>query len=137
MAVRSDTGFVGPFPSSNQVRVPVWFPDSRRVLFSATNAPTGRGLYLKDSKGVGPLVLVFSIAADASFPSAFSRDERFLVYTVVDPKTRADIWYVPWDAKPDLAKAVTFAATDAAESQGQLSPNGKWIAYHIQPDQRE
>ena len=36
---------------------------------------------------------------------------------------------LPWDAKPDLGKAVKFAATDADESQGQLSPDGKWIAY--------
>jgi Tol biopolymer transport system component len=74
--------------------------------------------------------LVSLLAGGISFvPSAFSPDGRFLVYTVVDPKTQADIWYVPWDAKPDLGKAVIFVATDATESQGQVSPDGKWMAY--------
>ena len=51
------------------------------------------------------------------------------MYTVIDSQTRGDIWFVPWDAKPDLGKAVKFEATDAIESQGQVSLDGKWIAY--------
>jgi Tol biopolymer transport system component len=86
-------------------------------------------LYQKDASGSGQPELVLSIAGDPLIPSAFSQDGRFLVYTVIDPKTQADIWYVPWDARPNLDKAVKFAATDARESQGQVSPDGKWIAY--------
>src|SRR5262249_20560243 len=63
-------------------------------------------------------------------PSDWSRDGRFVLYTANDPKTRADIWYLPLDSgKPDLQKAVKFMATDAIESQGQFSPDGKWVAY--------
>ena len=87
-------------------------------------------MYQKDASGAGQPELVSSVAGDTPLiPSAFSQDGRFLVYTVIDPKTQADIWYVPWDAKPDLGKAVKFAATDARESQGQVSPDGKWMAY--------
>lgn len=109
---------------------PVWFPDSRRVLFRITSRQDGAGLYQKDVNDGSQPELVLPFSPGTSFnPSAFSPDGRLLVYTVVDPKSRADIWYLPWDAKPDLSKAVKFAATDGDESQGQVSPDGKWIAY--------
>jgi eukaryotic-like serine/threonine-protein kinase len=117
-------------PPGTQSGAPVWFPDGRRVLFSMTTPPAGLGLYQKDMSGGGQPELVAPMAAVTSFVlSAFSPDGRFLVYTVVDPKTRGDIWYVPWDAKLDLGKAVKFVVTEAIESQGQVSPDGKWIAY--------
>ncbi len=110
--------------------VPAWFPDGGRVLFRMTPGPTESGLYQRDATGAGKPELLSPMSVGASFlPSAFSRDGRFLVYTVVDPKTRADIWFMPWDAKPDLSTAVKFVATDATESQGQVSPDLRWIAY--------
>jgi len=60
--------------------------------------------------------------------SDWSRDGRYLIYTEIDPKTRGDIWYLPDPGKPD-SKPVKFLATDANESQGQLSPDGHWLAY--------
>jgi Tol biopolymer transport system component len=62
-------------------------------------------------------------------PSELSRDGRFLFYTASDPKTGADIWYLPWSATPDLGRAVKFLGTEAQESQAQLSPDGRWLAY--------
>ena len=109
---------------------PVWFPDSRRVLFRITSRQDRAGLYQRGVNDGGQPELVLPFSPGTSFnPSTFSPDGRILVYTVVDPKSRADIWYLPWDAKPDLRKAVKFVATDADESQGQVSPDGKWIAY--------
>ena len=116
-------------PVAAQAVWPAWFPDGRRVLVPMSSAVAGVGVYQKDVSSGGQPDLV-SRFADPSFrPSGFSNDGRVFVYTVVDPKTRADIWYVPWDAKPDFSKAVKFLATDAGESQGQVSPDGKWIAY--------
>jgi hypothetical protein len=72
--------------------------------------------------------------ADPSTPvrvtSDWSRDGRLLIYTVVDPKTRADIWYAPIESGTlNREAAVKVLGTDAIESQGQLSPDGKWLAY--------
>jgi Tol biopolymer transport system component len=107
-----------------------WFPDNRRVLFGRETATGARGWYQSDVDGSGEPELLLPIEDSRQLtPSDFSDDGRFLVYTVNDPKTQADIWYVPWDTKPDLKKAVKFAATDAIESQGQVSPRGEWIAF--------
>jgi Tol biopolymer transport system component len=62
-------------------------------------------------------------------PSGFSSDGKYLIYTVVDPQTRGDIWYLPWSDNPDWSDGVEFLATSAIESQGQVSPDGRWIAY--------
>jgi hypothetical protein len=83
-------------------------------------------LYRKDASG-GRSGRI-GVAATSIIPSEL-RDGRFLIYTVNDRKTSGDIWCLPWESKPDLAKAAKFQATAADESQGQLSPDGKWIAY--------
>jgi len=61
----------------------------------------------------------------AALPTDWSRDGRYVVYIVLDPKTNWDIWTLPLaggDPRP-------FAATAAQESGGRLSPDGRWMAY--------
>jgi Tol biopolymer transport system component len=108
-----------------------WFSDGSRILFGgASGTSAARGLYARDLNSSGQPELISPLeAVNQAVPAGFSRDGRFLVYTVIDPKTQADIWYVAWGVKPDLKNAVKFAATDAIESQGQLSPNGRCMAF--------
>jgi Tol biopolymer transport system component len=63
-------------------------------------------------------------------PSDWSRDGRFLVYTENNSKTGADIWLLADPLKP-LAdhKPVPLVRGPSLESQGQISPDGKWLAY--------
>ena len=108
-----------------------WSPDGSRIWFGmGPAAPEGPGVYQKDIKS-GSLELVRK--RDPTGPPAatsdWSRDGRFLIYTVADPKTRADIWYLPLaSGKPD-GEVVRLLATDAGESQGQVSRDGRWLAY--------
>ncbi len=53
-----------------------------------------------------------------------------MICTRIDPKTGPDIWSVPVKSGvPDFKTAVKVIASAATESQGQLSPDGKWLAY--------
>jgi Tol biopolymer transport system component len=107
----------------------IWFPDGRRVLSTGVGQE-GLGLYVIDATGGGPAKMIHQLDyGPDKIPSDFSSDGKYLIYTVVDPQTRGDIWYLPWDDNPDWSDAVEFLATPAAESQGQVSPDGKWIAY--------
>jgi serine/threonine protein kinase len=109
----------------------LWSPDSSRVWFGMAG-PDGPGIYQKDLKG-GQLQLVQKTdpAAPPKTPSDWSRDGRFVIYTENNPKTRADLWYAPAESgKMDEKAAVKLLGTDAVESQGQLSPDGKWLAYY-------
>lgn len=55
-----------------------------------------------------------------------SGDGRFLFFTILDVKTRFDLWVFPFfgDRKP-----FPYLRTPAKEEHARLSPNGRWIAY--------
>jgi hypothetical protein len=62
-------------------------------------------------------------------PSDWSHDGRYLLYTEVDPRTGADIWVLPNPSDPSAGHdPFPFARTSSMESEGQLSPDGHWIA---------
>jgi hypothetical protein len=53
------------------------------------------------------------------------------VYTQNNPKTGADIWLLADPSKPSAQrKPVPVLRTPSIESQGQISPDGKWLAYY-------
>jgi hypothetical protein len=117
------------FTSPALARAAVWSPEGNLIAFGS-----GKGLYLKDASGGTKEELLLE-NENAKAPSDWSRDGRYLIYTETDPKGRGDIWYLPdplsKDAlnKPSVRKPVKFQATEAIESQGQLSPDGRWLAY--------
>ncbi len=107
----------------------VWSADSSGVWFIMAG-PEGLGRYPKGLKcSALRVVQELDPAAPPRRLSDWSRDGRFLNYTENDPKTQADIWWVPVESGKPSEKAVKLLGSDAVESQGQLSPNGQWLAY--------
>jgi Tol biopolymer transport system component len=105
----------------------VWSPDGTRVIYSSADGPN-LNLFLKSADGGGPETPLLPPGMNGRTASDWSRDGRFLIYTEIDAKTQGDIWYLPDPGNPG-SKPVKFLATDASESQGQLSPDGRWLAY--------
>ncbi len=103
-------------------RSPVWSRDGQRVAFGA-----GDAIYIKDAAGGGQ---ESELERGHGMPSDISRDGRWLVFTDRDPKTAGDIWLLP-DPLVSAAnhKPAPFLRTPFNESQGQISPDGKWLAY--------
>jgi serine/threonine protein kinase len=103
----------------------VWSPDGAQIIFASTDGK----IYRKDANGGGteePLLA----GGDPKYPSDWSRDGRFLLYTDVDPKTAADIWVLPDPSvKSGDSKPFPFLQTQFVESQAQFSPDGRWIAF--------
>jgi Tol biopolymer transport system component len=119
-------------PRENSPRSGVWSPDSTRIWFEMAG-PEGRGLYQKDIRGGQQELIQKEPKASEGAPKSFSdwsRDGRFAIYTENNPQARADIWYVPVESGKPGGKAVKLLGTAANESQGQLSPDGKWLAYY-------
>ena len=59
-------------------------------------------------------------------PNSYSPDGRFLAYTILNSQTNRDVGVMPLvgDRKPFLLLQST-----ANEVHGQISPDGRWIAY--------
>jgi Tol biopolymer transport system component len=102
---------------------PVWSPDSARIAFSSHRGDNqGVHIVVRDLNGMEESLLK---SPDAQLTD-WSRDGRFLIYSARSPTTRSDLWMLPMtgDRKP-----LPLDQSPANESQGVVSPDGRWIAY--------
>ena len=104
--------------------LPIWSPDGSRILF-ASNRDGPINLYQKPASGAAMEEALFKSNED-KFPTDWSADGQFILYDVIDPKTRGDLWILPLsgDRKP-----FPYLQTQFTERQAQFSPDGHWIAY--------
>jgi len=63
------------------------------------------------------------------FPTDWSRDGRFLLYSDNGERTARDLWVLPEPGASGDRKPTPFLQTPFSESQGQFSPDGRWVAY--------
>jgi Tol biopolymer transport system component len=103
----------------------VWSPDGKTLVFTGRDG----NLYRKDVSGGGNEELLLK-SGNAKYASDWSRDGRFLFYTEVGANTQGDIWVLPNPlGAAGENKPYVFQQTAANESQAQLSPDGRWVAY--------
>jgi Tol biopolymer transport system component len=82
-------------------------------------------LYQKPSSGaMDEDVLLRS--SETKYPTSWSRDGRFLLYTVADPRTKHDIWVLSMEGDH---RRTRLLGTEFNESEAQFSPDSRWIAY--------
>ena len=110
------------FDTSQANSSPVWSPDGSRIAFASFR--NGKwGLYTKPANGAGNEERLLESVA-AVVPQSWAPDGRSLVYAVVVPKTGIDLWLLPLAGEP-----VPLVTTPFNDNHGQISPDGKWLAY--------
>ncbi|MCI0364406.1 MAG: hypothetical protein L0219_11015, partial [Phycisphaerales bacterium] len=105
---------------------PVWSPDGSRIVW-ASNRDVIVNLYQKAATLAGEETLLWK-SDYSKHPTDWSRDGRFIIYRQFDQKLKSDIWVLPMTGG---ARAKPFHAlgTEANETAGALSPDGRWLAY--------
>ncbi len=114
-------------PEGKSASAVVWSPDGARIVYSAPDGG-GTNLFMKNANGDGQELRLLPAGSNLRTASDWSADGRFLIYTEFDPQTGSHIWYLPNPGKPDSAP-VRFAPLDVVGAEGQLSPDGLWLAY--------
>jgi len=106
---------------------PVWSPDGTRLLFSAMT----KGLVNLQIKEVTATAPPVPVQVDnlglGRFAADWSKDGRYLLYIGGGRAiARSDLWIAPV-AKPTAARALLDSSF--VETQGRVSPDGRWFAY--------
>jgi Tol biopolymer transport system component len=107
---------------------PVWSPNGSQIVFSSRREGI-YNLYRKPANSTReeePL-----LKSDLpKYPMSWSRDGRFLLYRVDDPKTKGDLWVLPDPGgAAGSRQPMMFQGTEANEAAGTFSPDSRWIAY--------
>ncbi len=108
--------------STGNAAAPVWSPDGSEVAFSSNQTGIW-SVYLIQADTTGQGQLLHAGDHD-EFPTAWSRDGRYLLFTQIHPDTGADIWILPRTGKPE-----PLANGPCNEHSAQFSPNGRWLAF--------
>jgi eukaryotic-like serine/threonine-protein kinase len=102
----------------------VWSPDSKRIAY----LHEGR-LYARSVAAAPGTETPLLSSTTADTPTDWSIDGRYLVFQRADPKTNLDLWALPFDRDGRPGTPIVVVQTTAVEQNGQLSADGRWIAY--------
>jgi Tol biopolymer transport system component len=100
---------------------PVWSPDGTAIVFTAFPADQ---LYRKTVPGGKEDAL--PATGTNTYPSSWSARANVIVYSQTGITTKDDLWLLPLDGEQ---KPKVFKNTPFVERHGQVSPDGKSIAY--------
>jgi len=115
-AIPSRLTFMGMFGTG------AWSPDGQQVAYHLLS---GRKLMLKNANGTGQEETALQ-SEYTVYMNDWSSDSRYLVYTQQSHEGRFELWLLPLTGE---RKPQPFLQTAFNNSQGQVSPDSKWIAY--------
>ena len=108
------------FDGANQS--PIWTPDGLRITYSGVVSGK-RCIYSIAADGSGKPELLVATEKTA-LPRSWTPDGKTLVYVQGDR-----LWMLPLNPIGGARQPVQLHDSSFAESEGQVSPDGRWLAY--------
>jgi eukaryotic-like serine/threonine-protein kinase len=102
---------------------PVWSPDGRQVAYTDGE----NRIFVKAADGGSEPRAVLDIAGSNRQVTQWTPDGAGLIFWSQEAKSRLDLNYIP--IAPG-AKPRSLLATPAAERDGLISPDGRWLLYN-------
>jgi Tol biopolymer transport system component len=107
---------------------PLWMPNGREILYMSTNASAnaeGTCVFRRDVDSNAPAVRVTPPGTPIA-PYSISADAKTLIVGALRQDTGFDIGVL---SLPDGGPPHMLAATEFDERSGEISPDGRWLAY--------
>ena len=101
---------------------PVWSPDGRQIIYTGGDGE----IFLKDASGAAPPATIVSRKDVTRSPTSWSPDGSWVVFWTQTATTGVDLAMLSMDEKHEIRPLLV---TPANETDGQLSPDGRWLAY--------
>jgi serine/threonine-protein kinase len=118
------------FESSNTY--PIWEPDGYWLTFqSYRNGPFDIFQVPTDRSRSEEALLTSPLD---QYPNSWSRDGKTLLYTIIDPETRRDVWMLSADDKNNPQPLIQ---TPSEEERACFHSSGNWIAYQSDESGRD
>lgn len=103
---------------------PVWSPDGSYVIFNSRREGS-YNLYRKSAGGTAEEELLWQ-SDEAKYPTSWSGDGRYLLYSAVDLNNRSDLWIFPLG---NGAKPIRLLHEDFNVRDAHFSRDMRWVAY--------
>jgi Tol biopolymer transport system component len=103
---------------------PVWAPDGQQIVFRS-NRRTAHDLYLIKPEHPGSEVPFLS-SSSGKYPTSWSPDGRYVVYHTREPQAGFNV-LIAEARVGSVPRRLLHGPSN--EVQGQLSPDGRWLAY--------
>jgi len=111
-------------------QAPVWTMDSKSIVYRGTRKGF-RNLFIRAADGSGDEQRLTTQAGGIQTPVCMTPDGKFVVFVESGPHAKAgasDLLKVALEGAHEITPVV---ATDAPETAGQVSPDGRWIAFDM------